>query len=211
VGSVGAIIAAGYAHFALGMRLGPPLVMTGLGGLTLVLTAYALWRVVDPLTRDEVRAAPGKRAPARLHERELEREKQAVLKAIKEIELDYQMKKIGETDYREMVERYRARALRVMSELAAGDDYRALIERELKGRLAAIRATTTAAVSASNRAAPAPASSQQFVAVEPTEKIVVVTTCVACGLANDPDARFCKRCGAALGAAPASSSGGLPE
>ncbi len=216
MGSVGAIIAAGYAHFALGMRLGPPLVMTGLGGLTLVLTAYALWRVVDPLTRDEVRAAPGKRAPARLHERELEREKQAVLKAIKEIELDYQMKKIGETDYREMVERYRARALRVMRELAAGDDYRALIERELKGRLAAIRATTAAAVSASSAAAaapaaPAPASSPQFAAVEPTEKIVAVTTCVACGLANDPDARFCKRCGAALGAAPASSSGGLPE
>ena len=52
-----------------------------------------------------------------------------MLKAIKEIELDYQMRKIAERDYREMVERYRARAMRLISELEAGDDYRALIER----------------------------------------------------------------------------------
>ncbi len=138
VGAVGGLLAAAYGRFGLGMRVGPPLVMTGLGGLTLVLAAYALWRVVDPLTRDEVRAAAEQRAPYRI--RELEREKQAVLKAIKEVELDYQMRKIDEADYRDMVERYRARALRVMGELAAGDDYRALIERELKDRMAAIRA-----------------------------------------------------------------------
>jgi hypothetical protein len=47
------------------------------------------------------------------------------------------MRKISEADYREMVERYRARALRVLGDLAAGDDFRPLIERELKDRLAA--------------------------------------------------------------------------
>ena len=109
--------------------------MVGLGGLTLALCAAALWRVIDPLTRGEIALVPEARAPHRL--RELEREKQAVLKAIKEIELDYQMRKISQVDYREMVERYRARALRVMGDLAAGEDYRALIERELRDRLAA--------------------------------------------------------------------------
>jgi hypothetical protein len=121
----------------MGMGMGPPLVMTGLGGFTLVLSAAALWRVVDPLTRAETRAPVDLRAPQRL--RELEREKQAVLKAIKEIELDYQMRKISAPDYREMIERYRARALRILGDLAAGDDYRVLIERELKGRLALAR------------------------------------------------------------------------
>ena len=49
----------------------------------------------------------GATAQSRGFVRELEREKQLVLKAIKEIELDYQMRKIAERDYREMVERYR--------------------------------------------------------------------------------------------------------
>ena len=57
------------------------------------------------------------------------------MKAIKEIELDYQMRKIAERDYREMVERYRTRAMRLISEIEAGDDFRALIERELTMRL----------------------------------------------------------------------------
>jgi hypothetical protein len=134
--ALGGIAAGAYARLAMGMGMGPPLVMTGLGGFTLVLSAAALWRIVDPLTRAETRAPVDLRAPQRL--RELEREKQAVLKAIKEIELDYQMRKISAPDYREMIERYRARALRILGDLAAGDDYRVLIERELKGRLAAL-------------------------------------------------------------------------
>jgi len=206
IAAAGALLAAAYGRFALGMRVGPPLVMTGLGGLTLVLAAYALWRIVDPLTRDEVRAAAEQRAPHRI--RELEREKQAVLKAIKEVELDYQMRKISEPDYREMVERYRSRALRVMGELAAGDDYRALIERELKDRMAAMRAAVGAAPSngtpdATGAAAPAP--------VPAPIASMVPGVCAACATASDPDARFCKRCGVALAAAETPPAGGLPQ
>ena len=64
--------------------------------------------------------------------RELEREKQLVLKAIREIEHDYQMRKIGEADYRELTQRYRSRALRLINQIDAGDDFRTLIEQELK-------------------------------------------------------------------------------
>ena len=208
VGGAGALLAALYGHFGLGMRLGPPLVMTALGGLTLVLSAYALWRVVDPLTRDEVRAVTEARAPHRI--RELEREKQAVLKAIKEIELDYQMRKIGESDYREMVERYRARALRVMGDLAAGEDYRALIERELKARVAAIRAAGTDGTAA-KAASTAPDESPRPRDRETTGSATsapALGTCAACGTVNDVDALFCKRCGVALAAADAPPAGG---
>jgi hypothetical protein len=204
-GLAGGLASATYAHFALGMRLSPPLVMMGLGGLTLVLAAYALWRVLDPLTRDDVRAVNPQRAPLRI--RELEREKQTVLKAIKEIELDYQMKKIAEPDYREMVERYRARALRIMGDLAAGDDYRALIERELKGRIAVMRAAGDPTAPSSPSSAPAGLSSAASGSVsrsgpsagvpDITEK-VVTGACTACGIVNDLDARFCKRCGLTL-------------
>ena len=104
-----------------------------------------------------------------------------MLKAIKEIELDYQMRKIADRDYREMVERYRARAMRLISEIEAGDDYRALIERELAMRLK-LAGTPAAAPPPEAAAPPAPAA----------------RTCAACSARNDEDAHFCKKCGQRL-------------
>ena len=78
------------------MRFAPPLVMLTLGGMTLAFTAAALWRMIDPLARVELPTTDA--TQSRGFVRELEREKQLVLKAIKEIEFDYQMRKIGERD-----------------------------------------------------------------------------------------------------------------
>jgi hypothetical protein len=177
LGLGGALIALGYGVAVMHLRMGAPLVVVGLGGMTVVLAAVALWRVLDPLSRGGQAQAAAPRAAGRL--REIEREKQLVLKAIKEIELDYQMRKIAEVDYKEMVERYRARALRLISELEAGDNFRPLIERELRDRLAAAPAATTAA---------------------PPETSATPAACPACGAHNDDDAQFCKKCGGKLGA-----------
>lgn len=168
--------AAGLAYGTLAAKLpfGPPLVVLGLGGMTLVLCALALYRVIDPLLRTGPDRVEGPQAPARM--RELERDKQAVLKAIREIELDYQMRKIAEPDYKEMLQRYRTRAMRIIRELDAGDNYRVLIEEELKTRLAAMAAAPAVA------AAPA--------------------ACRICTTTNDADALFCKKCGAPVGASP---------
>ena len=199
---LGAVAAAGYGHLALGMRFGPPLVMVGLGGLTLILCAAALWWVIDPLTRNETVLAVEVRAPHRL--RELEREKQAVLKAIKEIELDHLMRKISEADYRQMVERYRGRALRVLGDLAAGDDYRALIERELKDRLAARAAaggTTGSGMvpDAAPTPSPAPETTEATAIDESAARVSRPdSNCPGCRTRNDNDARFCKTCGKPL-------------
>jgi hypothetical protein len=151
----GAILAAAgagaamlFGVFAARLTWGPPLVMVGLGGMTLILGGLALYRVLDPLLNPEASKPLAPQAPARL--RELERDKQAVLKAIREIEMDYQMRKIAEPDYREMLQRYRGRAMRIIRELDAGDDYRALIEEELKTRLAAPVAAVCKACNATN-------------------------------------------------------------
>jgi hypothetical protein len=175
VGLGGAIVALGFGVVGEHMRLGPPLVMVGLGGMTLAFAARALWRVLDPLTRPESTARVAEQQPRRA--RELEREKQLVLKAIKEVELDYQMRKVAERDYRDMVERYRARALRLMSEIEAGDDFRALIERELKMRLELPQ--------------PPPAKAVPVTAAGPRP-------CPDCETTNDADAQFCKKCGKKL-------------
>jgi hypothetical protein len=180
LGVGGAVVAVAYGVFVMRMRFGPPLVVLGLGGLTLVLSGISLWRVLDPLSRASVDlpSPTAPRAPARL--RELEREKQLVLKAIKEVELDYQMRKIDEPDYKDMIERYRARAMRLISELEAGDNFRPLIERELRDRVAI--AETAPAATPAEDAAP-----------------IAGGTCPACGTQNDEDAQFCKKCGGKLG------------
>ena len=101
------------------------------------------------------------------------------------------MRKIAERDYREMIERYRTRAMRLIGEIEAGDDYRILIERELAMRikLAPEAAASAASPSASPAAVPAPVPP-----AAPSER----PTCASCGTPNDPDAQFCKKCGARL-------------
>jgi hypothetical protein len=169
--AVGAGVALAFGALVVRLPWGPPLVVIGLGGMTLVLAGLAFYRVLEPLVSAEGGRPLAPQAPARL--RELDRDKQAVLKAIREIELDYQMRKIAEVDYKEMLQRYRTRAMRIIRELDAGDNFRPLIEEELKTRLAAMAA--------------APA--------------VKTAACPACGTGNDSDALFCKKCGAKLGGA----------
>jgi hypothetical protein len=161
------------------MRFAPPLVMLALGGMTLAFAAAALWRVIDPLARP-ASAMPEATVHSRGFLRELEREKQLVLKAIKEIEFDYQMRKIAEREYREMIERYRNRAMRLISELDAGGDFRGLIEKELKLRLDL----------PPSEQAPAKA------AATPATTTAARPTCATCKTENDVDAKFCKSCGA---------------
>jgi hypothetical protein len=184
-GAAGAAAVLIYGLVVERMRFAPPLVMLALGGMTLAFTAAALWRMIDPLARVEVPDTDT--TQSRSFVRELEREKQLVLKAIKEIEFDYQMRKIGEREYREMVERYRQRAMRLISELDAGGDYRGLIEKELKLRLElpvadASTLSTVAPAAATTTAAAAPSAAAR-------------PTCPSCNTANDPDAKFCKSCG----------------
>jgi len=191
-GAVGAVVVLAYGLLVEHMRFAPPLVLLALGGMTLAFTAAALWRMIDPLARPES-ASAATTAQGRGVLRELEREKQLVLKAIKEIELDFQMRKLGERDYREMVERYRNRAMRLISELDAGGDYRGLIEKELKLRLElplsdALSAAAPAA--APMVAGAAPAVAPATAAARPI--------CASCKTENDADAKFCKSCGGKL-------------
>jgi hypothetical protein len=111
----------------------------------------------------------------------LEREKTLTLRSIKELEFDRAMGKVSEKDFEEMAGRLRSRALALMKELDEDrSDYRAVIERELDARL-------------SRRAGGA-------------RPVASVTRCSACSTDNDPDAAFCKRCGARMDHAAAGSA-----
>jgi hypothetical protein len=198
LGAAGALAAVAYATAVEKLRFGPPLVMLGLGGMTLAFAGAALWRVIDPLARAAWTVAPTTRGSRR--PRELEREKQLVLKAIKEIELDFQMRKIAERDYREMIERYRTRAMRLIGEIEAGDDYRALIERELAMRLklAPEKPAARPAVDSPDSPPPTPTPAASGAAMVHPAAPIERPACATCGTLNDTDAQFCKKCGAKL-------------
>lgn len=149
--------------------------------------AAALYRTLVPLVSPSAAAEP-ETLTASLRT-VLEREKMLVLRSLKELEFDRAMGKVSPKDFDEMAGRLRARAMSLMRQLDAGAGYRELIERELGARL---RQSPAAA----REARPAP--SAVLPPAAPT-----VQTCV-CGTANDPDAAFCKRCGAKL--APSASS-----
>lgn len=102
----------------------------------------------------------------------LEREKALVLRSIKELEFDFAMRKMSQADFDEMAGRLRQRALGLMEQLDLSGGYRDQIEQEVATRLGG-------AAPAEPAAAEAP-------------------FCTQCGKANDPDAKFCKACGAKL-------------
>jgi hypothetical protein len=106
----------------------------------------------------------------------LEREKLLVLRSIKELEFDRAMGKVSDKDFADMSGRLRARAAGLIQQLDAGASYRQQIQAEVERRIGK-RAATVAPASAKPAAA----------------------ACASCGVANDPDARFCKACGSKLG------------
>jgi hypothetical protein len=138
------------------------------------LVAVAGFRWIAPLI---VPPREGEDTPAAGRARAaLEREKALVLRTIKEVEFDHAMGKTATPEFQDMRERLRQRAVGLMRRLE-GTDYRAAVERDLEAR-------TGRSTHAPEAAAATP---------DPT-----VRSCAACRTPNDPDARFCKHCGASM-------------
>ncbi len=128
----------------------------------------------------------------------LEREKLLTLRAIKELEFDRAMNKLSDDDFREMSGKLRTRAARLMRQLDAGANYRERIELDLAKRMGTAPAGTVAgptvpAFPASPRPTMPAVSAPPSGLDSPTVK-----GCGSCATPNDPDARFCKACGAKL-------------
>ena len=125
----------------------------------------------------------------------LEREKTLVLRSIKELEFDFAMGKIAKGDFDEMSGKLRGRAIGLMRQLDAGEGYRDTIEQELERRIARLSSGTAEIHEAAadiHRADEDVRPENRASAGGPP------MTTSDCGVANDPDARFCKNCGTKL-------------
>lgn len=169
------------AAVVVGISAGLELSILVLSAGVLILVIGLFWLSVrnlageTPLTLDE---ALGLGAPSTEEE-----QKRAVLRALKDLEFERSVGKIGEQDYLEFSARYRAEAKRLIASIDESlDPVKKLAEKLAAERFAA------AGLSDSLPAA-SPARTSAEVASRP---------CTSCQMANDPDARFCKHCGAAL-------------
>lgn len=145
-----------------------------LGGSTLAMgwVVWLLFRAAHALVKDAPVVEAGAVVTGK-RRKELEREKQALLKALKELDFDHQMGKVSDKDFADISATYRGRAIRVMRQLDdAGRDYESMIAADLAKKVAA---------GGAQPAAPEKAPEQD--------------KCAKCGTRNDNDAEFCKKCG----------------
>lgn len=215
-----------------GGRLSGPGLFLALAVLTLGVVARLLYLAARALAQAEEDPAAQERATGR-RRKELEREYQALKRALKEIELDHAMGKLSDGDYGEIRGRYRERAVRVLRQLDQGESYKKQIELDLKARREALAARpggSKAEGQGNNKAAAkaegpeagkaevAPAAAQPPADEAPEPPLPAVSaeaprparasgpggrSCPDCSARNDGDAAFCKKCGLRLAAAPA--------
>ncbi len=167
---------------------GPASTFLGASAFALILVIGFLVRSARALVEEnvaDVQQATGRR------KKELDREKQSLLKALKELEFDHEMGKISDADFRDIGGQYRARAMRVLRQLdEQGADYRALVEKELKARLGVTRASDDEKPATDEVKAP----EKKNVEKKADDK-TALPRCESCGTTNDGDAVFCKKCG----------------
>lgn len=123
--------------------------------------------VSQPLRRKPATAAPSPR-------QRLEAEYQATLAAIRDLDLDFQMGKLVEPDYRALREQYVAQGVAQLQEL---------------DRLGALTAASRSQHISDQVEAMVQARRKQRAATRP---------CPVCGQPTRPGDRFCSKCGAAL-------------
>jgi hypothetical protein len=157
---------------------------------TAAIVGVATWRTLSPLTGRDEPLGPqmlgGRTRGA------LEREKALVLRSIKELEFDNAMGKMSEKDFAEMSARLRARAAGLMRQLDAGSVYRGQIEKEIAKRVKVGGPPVPSGVEGQGAA---PQQAQTVAGRAFTARHV----CAACNVTNEPDAKFCKNCGARMG------------
>jgi ribosomal protein L40E len=200
-------------------------VLQGAAAVVLVLAAGALvgviaifWASIRTLVGET--ALSGADAYALGAPRAEEEQKRAVLRALKDLEFERSVGKISDEDYQALVAKYRAEGKRLMrmldhdalpgrqkvEDLVAERLYReGLVEpskepyrgaepqtKQIKKKKAnGSKAEVAAAKPASAAAAAAPPEK-----VSAPEKTDEKPACASCGTRNDPDAVFCKKCGA---------------
>jgi hypothetical protein len=121
--------------------------------------------------------------------------KREALRALKDLEFEHSVGKIDDADFHELEERYRATAKAVMREMDADLAPRREEAERLVAKHLARRERDAEAIDAEREPARAAAR----------------VACPKCRASNEPDAAFCKKCGAPLPSAPETTAAAAKE
>jgi hypothetical protein len=190
------------AAITAGTFYGVQLVVLTLAAAALLLVIWLLWSSVQALAGEsELTFEEAFSLGTRTAEEE---QKRAVLRALKDLEYERSVGKIGEDDYHEYAARYRAEAKRLIQvldeNLAEG---RKQVELELARRLSKVTgASAEHGVSAEKESSPGAAEAPEGSAQTPEKpeetRAAATRECGECQAKNELDARFCKACGKPL-------------
>jgi hypothetical protein len=190
------------AAITAGTFYGVQLVVLTLAAAALLLVIWLLWSSVQALAGEsELTFEEAFSLGTRTAEEE---QKRAVLRALKDLEYERSVGKIGEDDYHEYAARYRAEAKRLIQvldeNLAEG---RKQVELELARRLSKVTGVSaengaSAEKPASPGASEAPEGSAEIPEKTEETKAAGTRECGECQAKNELDARFCKACGKPL-------------
>ncbi len=209
--TLGALVCATVAVFLIRGTTPGNLIFVCLGIFGAALVALAALNALRPLVTGETHQPEMVGSQTRVA---LEREKNLLLRSIKELEFDRAMGKVGESDFEDMSLRLRSRAVRLIEQLDnTSSGYRELIERELAKRLGKVGSGSTEVEPYRQdepyRKAEATSVVRDFSRAEDREaesasvgrdfsRATDTTTCPSCATVNDDDAKFCKSCGTKL-------------
>ena len=160
-------------------------------GLCLLLVLLSLWHSLrhvladDPAGANQRGVGGAARPTLSGAQAVLVHEKDELLAAIRELRFEHELGKINEADLQRFEQRYRARARDVLRML---DEQ---LEPHRKEAQALIDRALAAEPVVKNEAKPSAEAA-------PAKTDTARATCPSCSASNEPDAVFCKKCGARL-------------
>ena len=159
----------------------------------LVFSLATLFRMVQALARPGRALAPKARELAGADIVGLREEKRRLLRALNELQFDFEMGKLSKEDFTEVKQTYQLRAVEVMRLLDGTTEVHPEVFALLEDR-----GLSTGVPERAQPDGPEPEAKEPEVkepgAPDPKEKAASLE-CGACGGENDPDAKFCKHCG----------------
>ena len=177
----------------------------GLAGLSVALVLFKLWESVRRL------AVASDGSAGRAHELDdrqaLQSEKETLLRTIKDLEFERDVGKLSEADFESLNRRARGRAREVLQALddqvaSYRDRAQALIDKELE-QLGDPKAVSKQKAKADEGPSGSATSSEDGAAKPSGADQGARLDCPDCGVDNEADAVFCKKCGHKLGGADA--------
>jgi ribosomal protein L40E len=165
-----------------------PIVFIVLASTALVLTLLWLWQSLRHAFVHTL-GAPRASDVVSPERAALLAEKRTLLLALKDLEAERDSGKLSSDDYRDLNDQYRKRAREVLRELDG-------MIGPHRGRAQQLLAAAGGGVAVA--AEPMPEKAVEAPVAAAAAAAAAVQTCASCGLNNDMDAVFCKKCGTRL-------------